>query len=78
MGVQILGVYIHVDTASCGIYTLRQLFYLIAMFIPDPSALPQVATCFNTIILPHYPSKKILNEKLYTALEYGSLSFGRH
>jgi hypothetical protein len=46
--------------------------------IPDPSALPQVATCFNTIILPHYPSKKILKEKLHTALEYGSLSFGRH
>jgi hypothetical protein len=37
-----------------------------------PYRLPVAATCSSTVSIPRYPSKKVLAEKLRTAITYGS------
>lgn len=37
--------------------------------------LPTAATCFNMIKLPAYPSREILNQRLLTAIRFGSQGF---
>jgi hypothetical protein len=38
--------------------------------------LPTASTCTNTLFLPRYPSKEILQSRLLTALRQGSVGFG--
>ena len=44
----------------------------------DPSLLPTVATCFNALTVPQYPSKAVLRQKLEVAIAYGQQTFLLH
>ncbi len=46
--------------------------------LTGPNSLPQAATCFNSISLPEYESKKGLKEKLELAIMYGQQTFLLH
>ena len=41
----------------------------------DASKLPTAWTCFNTLQMPRYPSKELLEERLFCALRHGSAGF---
>jgi HECT-domain (ubiquitin-transferase) len=41
----------------------------------DPELLPEAHTCFNHLVIPNYPSKEKLREKLLLAME-NSEGFG--
>jgi hypothetical protein len=41
----------------------------------DVTLLPTAATCFNSLTLPQYQSKKQLREKLLQAILYGGQGF---
>jgi hypothetical protein len=47
---------------------LGKLSILIQRAGPDSSQLPTSHTCFNTLLLPEYPGKKKLHERLMTAI----------
>jgi ankyrin repeat protein len=51
-------------------FTIRKL-----LVCTDQYPLPTAATCFNLFNLPAYPSREILNEKLVTAIRFGSQGF---
>ena len=42
---------------------------------PPDYPLPTAATCFNLLRLPAYPTREILNQKLLTAVRFGSQGF---
>ena len=42
---------------------------------PPDYPLPTAATCFNLLRLPAYPTREILNQKLLTAIRFGSQGF---
>jgi ankyrin repeat protein len=47
---------------------------LVRPCLPD-CPLPTASTCFNMIKLPAYPSREILNQKVMTAIRFGSQGF---
>ena len=54
---------------------LSSLQFVVQCNSQDSSRLPTASTCFNTLLLPAYPSKAILKEKLEIAVE-NNTSFG--
>lgn len=54
----------------------ESLTFVIERSDAETSALPGSSTCFGTLRLPEYESKKVLEEKLGIALEH-SLGFGQ-
>ncbi|KAF8817993.1 putative E3 ubiquitin-protein ligase HACE1, partial [Cardiosporidium cionae] len=51
------------------------MYFCIKKWHTTPSALPSASTCLNTLHLPLYSMKEILEEKLFVAIRYGNQGF---